>query len=179
MLRLFVALEIPNEVRRAIASIGTGLPDARWVAPENLHITLRFIGEVEEYVAEEIDAELVGIRACPFTVALSGLGCFESRNRVRAVWARVVGGEELSQLQRSIELALRRAGLAPDTHKFVPHVTLTRLRQVPVDEVVPYLQLHGDFRSVPMVADRFTLFRSHLGRSGSHYEPLTLYPLSL
>ena len=178
MLRLFVALEIPNEVRRTIASIGTGLPDARWVSPESLHITLRFIGEVEEYVAEEVDAELVGIRVRPFTIGLSGLGCFESRNRVRAVWARVVAGDELTQLQRSIELALRRAGLTPDTHKFVPHVTLCRLRQVPVEGVVPYLQLHGDFRSVPFVADHFTLFRSHMGRSGSHYEPLAQYDLS-
>ncbi len=177
MLRLFVALEIPHEVRRAIASIGSGLPEARWVAPESLHITLRFIGEVEEYVAEDIDAELIGVRARPFTVALSGLGCFESRDRVRAVWARVAAGDELSQLQRSVELALRRAGVASDTHKFVPHVTLTRLRQVPVDEVVPYLQLHGDFRSVPFEVDHFTLFRSHLGHGGSHYEPLAHYDL--
>lgn len=178
MLRLFVALEIPHEVRRAIASIGSGLPEARWVAPESLHITLRFIGEVDGDVAEDVDAELVGVRVRRFSIALSGLDCFESSDRVRAVWVPVVAGEELAQLQRGIERAVRRAGVAPDSHKFVPHVTLTRLRRVRVDEVVPYLQHHGDFRAGPFEVDRFTLFRSHMGHGGSHYEPLAHYDLS-
>jgi 2'-5' RNA ligase len=178
VLRLFVALELPDEVRRRIAMLSAGLPDARWVAPESLHITLRFIGEVDEYVAEDIDSELVGVRGRPVTISLDGLGCFESRDRVRAVWARVAAGDELTQLQRSIEFAVRRAGMAPDTHKFVPHVTLTRLRRVPVDVVAPYLSHNGDFRAGPFEVGHFTLFRSHMGHGGSHYEALAQYDLT-
>ena len=178
MLRLFVALELPDAVRRATAMLAAGLPDARWVAPESLHITLRFLGEVEEPVAEEIDAELIGVRSSPFMLSLSGLGCFESRNRVRAVWARVADGDELSQLQRAVEQAVRRAGVDPDTHKYVPHVTLTRLRQVPADVVAPYLAQHGGFRTDPFEISHFTLFRSHMGHGGSHYEPLAQYGLT-
>jgi 2'-5' RNA ligase len=178
VLRLFVALELPDEVRRRIAMLSAGLPDARWVAPENLHVTLRFIGEVDEYVAEDIDSELVGVRGRPIKISLDGLGCFESRDRVRAVWARVVAGEELAHLQRSIEHAVRRAGLEPDTHKFVPHVTLTRLRRVPVDVVAPYLAHNGDFRAGPFDVAHFTLFRSHMGHGGSHYEALAQYDLT-
>jgi 2'-5' RNA ligase len=178
VLRLFVALELPDYVRQRMAMLGSGLPDARWVAPENFHITLRFIGEVDEYVAEDIDSELLGVRGRPIAINLDGLGCFESRNRVRAVWARVAAGEELQQLQRSIENAVRRAGLAPDTHKFVPHVTLTRLRHVPVDVVAPYLAHNGGFRAGPFDVRRFTLFRSHMGHGGSHYEALAQYDLT-
>lgn len=178
MLRLFVALELPDDVRQRIASLGAGLPDARWVAPENLHITLRFIGEVDEFVAEEVDAELVGVRGRPLAVSLDGLGCFESRNRVRAVWARVSAGDDLLQLQRSIEYAVRRAGLDPDAHKYVPHVTLARLRQVPAEVVAPYLAHNGGFRAGPFDVRHFTLFRSHMGHGGSHYEALAQYDLS-
>ena len=178
MLRLFVALEISDDARGAIAEIGSGLPDARWVAPENLHVTLRFIGEVDDPVAEEVDAELIGLGGRALTLTLAGLDCFESRDRVRAVWVRVAGGDDLIQLQRSVEFALRRAGVAPDTHKFVPHVTVARLRNVAVERVVPYLQHHGDFRVPPFAVSRFTLFRSHMGRGGSHYEPLVYYDLA-
>ncbi len=177
MLRLFVALELPYEVRQRVAMLSAGLPEARWVAPESLHITLRFIGEVDEHVAEDIDAELIGVRGRPITISLDGLGCFESRDRVRAVWARVAAGEELNHLQRSIENAVRRAGLAPDSHKFVPHVTLTRLRRVSVDVVAPYLAHNGDFRAGPFEVRHFTLFRSHMGHGGSHYEALAQYDL--
>jgi 2'-5' RNA ligase len=178
VLRLFVALELPEDIRESAADLAAGLPDARWVAPESLHITLRFIGEVDEHVAEDVDAELIGVRAHPMTLSLSGLGCFESRDRVRAVWARVMAGDDLAQLQRSIEQAVRRAGLAPNAHKFIPHVTLTRLRNVPVDLVAPYLAHFGGFRTEPFEVSHFTLFRSHMGHGGSHYEALAHYDLA-
>ena len=177
MLRLFVALTIPEEVKERTAPMLSGLRDSRWVSPENLHITLRFIGEVDEATAQDIDAELADVRGRPIEIELSGADVFESRGRVRAVWTRVLGVEPLTQLQGRVENAVRRAGLDPDAHKYTPHVTLARLKNVPIHEVAPYLAYHGAFRAGPFTSDHFVLFRSHMGHGGSHYEPLVEYDL--
>jgi RNA 2',3'-cyclic 3'-phosphodiesterase len=178
MLRLFVAIELPDDVKQRIAPLAGGLPDARWVAPGSLHITLRFIGEVDEETTEDIDAALGTVHSQPVEIALSGVGCFESRGRVRAVWSKVKAGDGLGLLQSRVESSLKRVGLNPDGHKFMPHVTVARLKNVPSRIVAPYLEYHGSFRAGPFVADHFTLFRSHMGHGGSHYEALARYELS-
>lgn len=177
MLRLFVAFPIPDDVKHRAAPMLSGLRDARWVSPDNLHVTLRFIGEVDEAMAQDIDAELADVRGRSIDLELSGVNVFESRGRVRAVWSKVMGGERLLHLQSRIEQATRRAGLDPDPHKYTPHVTLARLKNVPIRDVAPYLAHHGAFRAGPFTADHFVLFRSHLGHGGSHYEPLVEYDL--
>jgi 2'-5' RNA ligase len=178
MLRLFAAIELPDDVTLRVATLTGGLPDARWVARENLHITLRFIGEVDEETAEDIDAALGGVHAQAVEISLSSVGCFESRGRVRAVWSKANGGDRLTILQSRVETALKRVGLAPDGHKFTPHVTIARLKNVPTRAVAPYLEYHGGFRAGPFTADRFTLFLSHMGHGGSHYEALAHYKLA-
>lgn len=177
MLRLFVAIELPDDVKQTIAPLAGGLPDARWVAPESLHITLRFIGEVDEGTAEDIDAALGTVHSEPVKIALRGVGCFETKGRVRAVWSKVTG-DDLGVLQGRVESSLKRIGLEPEGRKFTPHVTIARLKGVPARIVAPYLEHFGNFRAGPFTADHFTLFRSHMGHGGSHYEALAHYELA-
>jgi len=178
MLRLFVALEIPDDIKERLAPLGSGLPDARWVAPQSLHITLRFIGEVDEDVAEDIDAALGSVHASPVAISLGGVGCWESKGRVRAVWSKVKADGSLPLLQGRVESSLKRVGFEPDGCKFSPHVTVARLKGVPARIVAPYLQHHGHFRAGPFTADHFTLFQSRMGHGGSHYEALARYALA-
>jgi RNA 2',3'-cyclic 3'-phosphodiesterase len=178
MLRLFVALELPDEVKQRVAPLAGGLPDARWVARENLHITLRFIGEVDEDTAEDVGAALGTVHSQPVEIALAGVGCWESKGRVRQVWSKVKAGDELGLLQSRVESSLKRVGLDPDGRKFTPHVTVARLKGVPSRIVAPYLEYHGSFRAGPFTADHFTLFQSRMGHGGSHYEALARYELA-
>jgi 2'-5' RNA ligase len=178
VLRLFVGLKLPETVRRELSMIASGLPGARWVAPENLHMTLRFIGEIDEITAEDVDGMLSGIVAPDFELSLTGVDCFHTRGRVRTVWAGVTAGPGLAALQSKVESAAVRAGLTPEGRKFKAHVALARLKNVPLPMVQPYLELNAGFRSSRFRAGGFTLFRSHLGRSGADYEALVEYPLA-
>ncbi len=178
MIRLFVAIEIPTELRRRMASLCVGINSARWVAEENIHLTLRFIGEVSEDGAEYAAAALDGVRAEPFTIAFRGAGHFGSGQRVRALWLGIDRSEALVSLRGRIDTALVRCGLAPEGRKFHPHVTLARFRDGGSGEIGPWLAANTLFRSVPVAVDRFTLYSSRLGRAGPVYTPEVAYPLS-
>ncbi len=188
MVRLFVGLTIPDDVRGRLAALLCGLPGARWAAPENMHVTVRFIGEVDEAVGEHLAEALDVISAPAFEIAFAGLGVFERRRRPTALWAGVAAEPALDHLHGKIESALVRAGgLEPEGRKFSPHVTLARFRArsknsgktkaPPMDRVAEWLETHGDFRTRPFAVDRFVLFRSRLGSGGAHYEKVAAYPL--
>lgn len=177
MLRLFVGLAIPEPVRLQLTAMTGGVAGARWVAPENLHLSLRFIGEVDEGAAEDIDAALGQIFAPPPEVALTGVGCFEKRGRTHTLWAGAEASGPLLNLQTRVEAQVRRAGLPPEGRKFTPHVTLARMKRLPVEQIAPYLSDHGGFRAAPFSAEEFILYRSHLGHAAANYEVLARYPL--
>ena len=177
MIRLFVALGLPGLVRERLALIRAPLPGARWVAPENMHITLRFIGEVEPPVAEDVDDTLSHIGAPAFELRLGGLGTFGSRGRVRALWAGVEQCEPLVHLQAKIEAACGRAGLPPEGRKFHPHVTLARCKNVREAPAVEFAATHTGFNLPALHVDTFTLFSSHTGRAGAAYTAEAVYPL--
>jgi len=176
MIRLFVALELPDTVRDRLVALQGGVPGARWSSDDQMHLTLRFIGEVDENVAHDIDDALSGIRAPAFELELSGVGEFGGRNP-RALWAGVKANGALLHLQKKVETALQRIGLEPETRKFSPHVTLARLRSSPRDKVMAFLSHHGLFASGPIKIDRFVLFSSHQGSGGSVYHAERVYPL--
>ena len=129
-------------------------------------------------MAEDVDAALSAVRAAPPNIAIKGVGCFESRNKVRAVWAGVAPDDPLSALRGRIETAAAQAGGPVETRKFKPHVTLARLRRAPLAGVQPYLQAHDGLRLTPFTPPSFQLFRSHLGKKGAHYEVIADYPLA-
>jgi 2'-5' RNA ligase len=178
MLRLFVGLAIPETLTLQLAAMNGGIAGARWVAPENLHLSLRFAGEVDEGTAEDMDTALGQLQGGPLEVTLAGIGCFESRGRAHTVWAGAKPSAPLLELQARVEQALQRAGLPPEGRKFTPHVTLARMRRLPVEALAPYLADHGGFSAAPFRVEEFLLYRSHLGHGGAHYQALAGYPLT-
>ena len=176
MIRLFVALELPESLRSRLSMLQGGVPGARWATGEQLHLTLRFIGEVDGHVAHDVDDALAGIRAPAFALELAGVGEFGGKNP-RALWAGVRSSEALLHLQKKVETALQRIGLPAEERKFSPHVTLARLKAAPREKVVQFLTHHALFASGPFNVDHFVLFSSHLGSGGSVYHAERTYPL--
>jgi 2'-5' RNA ligase len=177
MIRLFVAIEIPQSVRERLGMLQAGVPGARWVDDDQLHLTLRFIGEVDENVGHDIDDALLGIHAPPFELELAGVGEFGGKNP-RALWAGVRSNGALTHLQKKVETAIQRIGQEPEARKFSPHVTLARLRGAPREKVMQFLSEYSLFASSPFLVDRFVLFSSHQGSGGSVYHAERTYPLT-
>ena len=177
MLRLFVGVPLPEDIRDRLAGLCSGLPGARWVPPHNMHVTLRFIGEVDEAVAEDIDAALAAVRHPGFAMAVDGVDCFGSKGRARIVWAGIERCDDLMHLYSKVESTLVRLGLEPEGRKYKPHVTIARLRDTPKKRLGAFLSGAGPFRTAPFQVTRFTLFRSFLGHTAAHYEALAEYPL--
>jgi 2'-5' RNA ligase len=178
-MRLFVALALPDEIRRQLRLICGGLAGAgRWVPPENLHITLRFLGEVDGRDAHYVDAALVGIRAPRFMLRIKGVDAFTSGQRVKAVYAGIEKQPALQHLHDKVESAVVRAGLPPDGQKYTPHVTLTRPKDAPLKKLQHYLAEHSLFRTEPFEVTHFTLYASEMGSEQSVYTALQSYALS-
>jgi RNA 2',3'-cyclic 3'-phosphodiesterase len=177
MIRLFVALDLPEAIRDALLAVQGGVPGARWSRAEQMHLTLRFIGEVAENVARDIDDALATIRAPSFSLELSGVGEFGGKNP-RALWAGVKSSEPLLHLQRKVETALQRIGLDPESRKYSPHITLARLKAAPREKVVQFLTHASLFAAGPFPVDQFVLFSSHTSQSGAIYNPERVYRLT-
>ncbi|SMF62934.1 2'-5' RNA ligase [Azospirillum oryzae] len=177
MLRLFVAVDLTEEIRQRLVGLAGGVPGARWIEQEAMHLTLRFIGEVPEDQAMDIDAALAEVRAPAFQLTFDGVGMFGSGRKARVLWAGVERNEALAHLQAKVESALVRCGLPAEERKFSPHITLARLKDAPADRIGRFLSDRGLFRAGPMPVDHVTLYRSHLGNGGAVYEALREYPL--
>lgn len=181
MLRLFVALEIAESWRTLLAGLQAGVPGARWVAPENFHVTLRFIGEVDEGQAADIDSLLQGIRAPAFDLALSGVGHFGDGRKLSALWAGVAPNPALLHLHDKIESAVSRAGCKPEGGKYKPHITLARFgaREQAGHHLAQFMASNALLRTEPVPVEQFSLFSSLTRREGSIYTVEADYPLSL
>jgi 2'-5' RNA ligase len=179
-MRLFVGIELPRELRSRIALLASaGIPGARWVPPENYHVTLRFIGEAPRYLAEEIDHALAALQAPAFALTLGGIGTFVKGGRSQLLWLGVERSEKLERLQSKIETALQRCGLEPERRKFQPHVTLARLDGAAEAKLAGFVQGHNLFRADPVLVEHFTLFSSRLGKEQPVYTGEVEYPLGL
>lgn len=177
MIRLFAALSIPEEIGAALARRQTGVDNARWRPLEALHVTLRFMGEIREDVARDLDAELLGVQLPAFEITLEGAGAFGEGADVHAVWAGVAESQSLRRLAKACESAARRAGLPPDTRTYRPHVTLAYLNRVNPREVGAWVQANNLLKSPPITIDRFGLYSSTLGGQGAAYRLEAEYPL--
>lgn len=178
MFRLFVALELPEAIRTRLAMLQAGVPGARWVRPESLHLTLRFIGDVDGGVAQDIDTALHRVTGAGFSFRLSGVGHFGPDRKPHALWAGVDRNEALVALRDRVERAVIGAGLSPEDRKFKPHVTLARLKDPSAPRAHRWLSDNAPFLSEDIYADHMVLFRSHLGAEGATYEPLAEYPIA-
>ena len=175
MPRLFTALEIPSEIVQSMARLRGGLSGARWVEPENYHLTLRFIGDVDDALAEEIADLLSKVARPAFDLRIDGLDSFGG-NRPRAVVAAVSAVAELVELQAEHERIMQRVGLEPD-RKYKPHVTLARLRDTSSRQVADFLSIRQPFSSPPFSVSRFVLYSSRASIGGGPYVVEAGYPL--
>lgn len=176
MPRLFTALEVPRDAALSLSLLRGGLPGARWIDVENYHLTLRFFGDIEGHVADEIANALDRIRRPAFTLKLSGVGAFGSK-KPHSILANVAPSAELMQLQGEIERICQRLGLPADARKFVPHVTLARLRNASTHDVAHYLSARGNFTTVPFKVGRFVLMSSKDSVGGGPYVVEEAWPL--
>ena len=176
MHRLFVAIRPPEDVRDLLIDAMDDSPALRWVGDEQLHLTLRFIGEVERPVAKDVAAALDRVRSSNFQIRISGAGKFEKRSG-GALWAGVEPKTPVVGLAAKVERALQQVGLEPEHRAFSPHITLARWNRRNSEAVEAFLRRNSDLHSDPFNVDRFVLFESKLSRHGPLYEEIAAFAL--
>jgi 2'-5' RNA ligase len=176
MHRLFVAIRPPASVRQLLRAAMGGISGARWQSDDQLHLTLRFIGEVDRHLAGDIHAALGGVHHDSFELALNGIGCFDRRGFPDAVWAGVTPHEQVKALHKKVDAALLRVGLAPDERAFLPHITIARLNRG-AGPIGPLLEEAGGLTSPAFTVDSFALFESDLTNEAAVYSVVERYPL--
>ena len=177
MPRLFTALEIPAPLAFSLSLLRGGLPGARWIDPENYHITLRFIGDTDQRTAAEVGAALERVDRPSFDLSLAGLDAFGG-NKPHSIVACVRASPALRELQSEHERIIQRIGLEPERRKFRPHVTLARIKGAGEANAATYLALRGDFHTPPFPVGRFLLLSSRDSRGGGPYVMEEAYPLA-
>ncbi len=179
MLRLFAALDLPDDVAERLRALMKGVPGAKWRPRDNLHMTLRFFGDVAEPVADDIDAELAEVAElnAPFELRLKAAGAFGGADP-HALWVGAAENPALQKLAQGCERAARRAGLKPEPRKFTPHVTLAYLSGAPIERVQGFVSRLGLFETRPFTIDRFAIYSSQVRKAApSLYRLEAEYPL--
>ena len=176
MHRLFVAIRPPDEVVDLLVDAMDESPELRWVGDEQLHLTLRFVGEVERPLANDLVAALGTLRFEPFEVRLAGVGRFDRRGG-GALWAGIEPKAPVAALAAKVERACQAVGLGPERRAFHPHITLARWKGGSSLAADAFVERARGLSSEPFPVDRFILYESHLSRHGPHYEEVASYSL--
>ncbi|MDQ4087843.1 MAG: RNA 2',3'-cyclic phosphodiesterase [Pseudomonadota bacterium] len=176
MRRLFVAIRPPEPIRRLLLHAMGGISGARWQSDDQIHLTLRFIGETDRHQADDIHAALGGIHQRPFEVAIDGIGTFNRRGQPETVWAGVTPHEPLKALHKKVDQAIARVGIPPDQRAYAPHITLARLKRSS-GSVRGLIEQAGGLRSEPFLVNAFALYESKLTPEGAVYTAVARYPL--
>jgi 2'-5' RNA ligase len=176
MHRLFVAVRPRREIRELLLGMMGGILGARWQDDEQLHLTLRFIGEVDSHRADDLVAALGSVHHKAFEIGLAGVGSFGKRGK-GAVWAGVTPQDELKSLHKKVDQACLRAGIEPDTRAYHPHITLARLGRS-AGPAEPFLERWAGLSSEPFAVDSICLYESRLGSEGASYTVAERYPLA-
>lgn len=177
MHRLFVAIRPPGPIRDLLIDAMDDAPTLRWVGEDNLHLTLRFIGEVDRPMAEDIARSLDSIRAPAFALRIASVGRFDQRGG-GAVWAGVEPKEAVAALATKVDRACVIAGLEPERRAFHPHVTLARFRNSAEAEAADFVRRNASLSSPPFAVSAFHLYESRLSRHGPQYDLVADYPLT-
>ncbi len=166
-IRLFIAIDLPQDILELISGMGRSIPGSRPVKPEQLHLTLRFIGEVDHDLFHDIQEQLQEVRFSPLSLTLQGVGHFPPRGKPRVIWAGITPVGELIGLKNRIDTQLDHCGLMPEKRKFSPHITLARLKNPSVARVSEFLAGNNLFKSPEFTVDCFHLYSSHLTKNGA------------
>ncbi|HEX8655574.1 MAG TPA: RNA 2',3'-cyclic phosphodiesterase [Allosphingosinicella sp.] len=176
MHRLFVAIRPPPAIRAQLGAAMGGVRGARWLSDDQIHLTLRFVGEVDRHGAIDVHAALGSIHHPAFEVAVSGVGMFDRRGQPEVIWAGVAPQEPLKALHKKIDQAIARVGVEPDRRTYFPHITLARLNRSAGDPA-DYLRAQGGLATPPFAVEAITLFESRLTPGGAVYSTVERYPL--
>lgn len=177
MPRLFIAVDLPDTIRENLEAMFFGIPGARWVPPDQLHITVRFIGEVDGGLFHDIKSALAEIRIPPFPLKLKGVGHFPPRGTPRVIWVGLEKSEPLQLLRKKIDTALMKTGVEPEGRKFAPHITLARLKNTPLQKIANFLSGNGLFSQEPFQVEEFLLYSSILTQKGATHHVERVYSL--
>ena len=178
MIRLFVAIDFPEEIKEMLGRLCYGLPGARWVSENQLHLTLRLIGEVDGGMFRDVRDSLADIKADPLTLVLQGTGFFPPRKKPRVLWVGLEKNELLIRLRNSVERKLTTLGLKPESRKFSPHITLARLKNTPDSKVSQFMSSNNLFNTPPFPVREFHLYSSFLTPKGAIHQREASYPLT-
>ncbi len=178
MPRLFVALDLPDTIKGPLGSLMRGLGDVRWMSDDQLHLTLRFVGELDNGQANEVADALSLVPGLPFDLRLKGIGHFPPRGEPRIIWAGVERQPELTAFKRRIDRALQQVGVERDTKKYAPHVTIARLRRPPTQAgLATFFMRHSLYQSQSFPVSGFKLYSSWLDGVGADYQVEASYDL--
>ena len=178
MIRLFVAVEIPESVKYKIMDICRGIPGIRWTPHENLHLTLQFIGEVNPEVFTDIREKLREIEAQAFALRFRGVGIFSKGSSPRVLWLGVAENPALTILQKQVEKILQSVGVRGEKRAYQPHLTLSRLKGATRANLETYLTQYAEFQSEDFFVEHITLFSSNLKSNGAIHHVEEIYPLA-
>lgn len=178
-MRLFIALGLPDDIADQLIELYGPLPGARWTHPDDLHLTLRFLGPTDASRSRDVHELLECLRFPAFSLSLSGVGFFPPRGHPHTLWTGVQASEPLERLQSKVEHLVRQAGAPPDKRNFAPHITLARLDRAADSDVAAFLAAHALLKSRPWQVEEFHLYSSTPGDEGSRYTRLETYPLTL
>ena len=178
MTRLFTALEVTESAAFELSLLKGGLPGARWIDPANYHVTLRFIGDIDSRSADEIAAALDRVFRPPFQLSIKGLHCFASGRVPHSLVATIEPTDDLLDLQAEHERIVQRLGFKPEGRRYLPHVSLARLKGTTSTDVARWLSEHGAYRGPTFAADRFVLYSSRASVGGGPYIVEEAYPLA-
>lgn len=176
-MRLFVAIELPDELKKGLARLRTDIPGARWVPAEQIHLTLAFLGETDGEITERLKAGLAMIQADAFELSWGGLGCFPDWRRPRVVWAGVKPEPNLFRLAAAVHQAVRATGINLEERPFSPHITLARLKLPTAAELGLFLGQQRRLTLQRFSVQEFTLFQSSLTSQGAVHSPIRIFPL--
>lgn len=176
MPRLFVAIDAPAEVREQLASLQREQKGVKWVPKEQLHFTLRFIGDFDD--VEAIKAALAQVSASPFSLAIAGTGQFPPKRAARVIWAGIAPVQEITALAAQIDKQVIAAGIAPEERAYSPHLTLARIKDAPLSFARAFLEAHHGIASEPFRVDRFHLYASELSPKGAKHTVLESFALA-
>ena len=177
MPRLFVAVDLPESMKKNLESMSFGIPGAKWVAPEQMHLTVRFIGDVDGALFHDIQKTLTDVVFSSFSLQLRGVGHFPPRGAPRVIWVGLETSEPLQALRKKIDTALVKIGVEPERRKFSPHITLARLKNTPIQKIANFLAGNGLFRQEPFQVENFKLYSSTLTRKGAIHTVERIYSL--
>lgn len=178
MPRLFIAIDLPGAVKRSLEPLFQGLGDVRWLTEDQLHLTLRFVGELDNGRANDIVDALSQVPGVPFELRLKGMGHFPPRGEPRVIWIGIERQPALTALKRRIDRALQQAGVQKDKQRYKPHVTIARLRRLPSQAgLATYLMRHSLYQSSSFIVSGFALYSSWLDPEGADYQMEARYDL--